>query len=58
MGNTCKPMADSSQCMAKQIQYCKLKKKKKSNVFPSITLNTVNRICKQKIRVLYSINCI
>ena len=25
MGNTCKPMVDSSQCMAKLIQYCKLK---------------------------------
>ena len=25
MGNTCTPMADSSQCMAKPIQYCKVK---------------------------------
>ena len=25
MGNTCTTMADSSQCMAKSIQYCKLK---------------------------------
>ena len=25
MGNTCTPMADSSQCMAKQIQICKVK---------------------------------
>ena len=25
MGNTCTPMADSSQCMAKAIQYCKVK---------------------------------
>ena len=24
MGNTCTPMADSSQCMAKPIQYCKV----------------------------------
>ena len=24
MGNTCTPMVDSSQCMAKQIQYCKV----------------------------------
>ena len=23
MGNTCTPMADSCQCMAKPIQYCK-----------------------------------
>ena len=27
MGNTRVPMADSSQCMAKPIQYCKVKKK-------------------------------
>ena len=26
MGNTCTPMADSCQCMAKSIQYCKVKK--------------------------------
>ena len=25
MGNTCKPMAASNQCMAKPIQYCKVK---------------------------------
>ena len=25
MGNTCTPMADSCQCMAKPIQYCKVK---------------------------------
>ena len=25
MGNTCKPMVDSSQCMAKPIHYCKVK---------------------------------
>ena len=24
MGNTCTPMADSCQCMAKPIQYCKV----------------------------------
>ena len=29
MGNTCTPMEDSSQCMAKSIQYCKVKEKKK-----------------------------
>ena len=28
MGKTCTVMADSSQCMAKPIQYCKVKKKK------------------------------
>ena len=24
MGNTCTPMADSCQCMAKPLQYCKV----------------------------------
>ena len=28
MGNTCTPMADSCQYMAKPIQYCKVKKNK------------------------------
>ena len=28
MGNACTPMVDSCQCMAKPIQYCKVKKKK------------------------------
>ena len=27
MGNTCTPVADSCQCMAKPVQYCKVKKK-------------------------------
>ena len=29
MANTCTPVANSCQCMAKPIQYCKVKKKKK-----------------------------
>ena len=29
MQNTCTPMADSCQCMAKPIQYCKVKKERK-----------------------------
>ena len=29
MGNACTPMVDSCQCMAKPVQYCKVKKKKK-----------------------------
>ena len=29
VGNSCTPMADSCQCMAKPIQYCKVKKKLK-----------------------------
>ena len=31
MGNMCTPVADSCQCMAKQIQCCKVKKKRKSD---------------------------
>ena len=27
IGNSCTPMADSCQCMAKPIQYCEVKKK-------------------------------
>ena len=27
MGNTCTPMVDSCQCMAKPVQYCKVKNK-------------------------------
>ena len=34
MGNTCTPMGDSSQCMAKPIQYCKVKEReKKERIF-------------------------
>ena len=29
IGNSCTPMADSCQCMAKPFQHCKVKKKKK-----------------------------
>ena len=29
IGNSCTPVVDSCQCMAKTIQYCKAKKKKK-----------------------------
>ena len=29
IGNTCTPVADSCQCMAKPIQYCKVKFKRK-----------------------------
>ena len=36
MGNTCTPVTDSCQCMAKPIQYCKVnkqEKKKKKGMF-------------------------
>ena len=32
MGNTCTPVVDSCWCMAKPIQYCKVKKKKDKNL--------------------------
>ena len=31
MGNTCTPVADACWCMAKPIQYCKVKKKNNNN---------------------------
>ena len=31
IGNSCTPMVDSCQCMAKPIQYCKVKKLKKKS---------------------------
>ena len=31
VGNSCTPVVDSCQCMAKPIQYCKVKKKKRSS---------------------------
>ena len=33
MGNTCTPVVDSCQCMAKPIQYCKVKKKERKKAF-------------------------
>ena len=44
MGNTCTPVADSCRCMAKPVQYCKVKKKeKRKEIFPRECLekNTV-----------------
>ena len=32
VGNSCTPVVDSCQCMAKPIQYCKVKKKKKKRM--------------------------
>ena len=34
MGNTCTLMADSSKCMTKPMQYCKVKKKKDMHISP------------------------
>ena len=40
MGSTCTPMVDSSQCMAKPIQCCKVKLKKKNWGFSFSCLQT------------------
>ena len=41
MGNTCTPMADSCQCMAKPIQYCKvISFQLKKNVILKKTMNS------------------
>ena len=44
-GNTCTPMADSSQCMAKPIQYCKVKyiNLKKNTESPAAQFRQVRR---------------
>ena len=55
MGNTCTPMANSCQCMAKPLQYCKVislqlnklkrKKKKEKDAGEVATLATVHTKC-------------
>ena len=47
MGNTCIPVVDSCWCMAKPIQYCKVKKKKKARMMliqDSILFSTFSKI--------------
>ena len=41
MGNTCIPVADSCWYMAKPIQYCKVKKKKKNWCFLTVVLEKI-----------------
>ena len=36
MGNTCTPVADACQCMAKPIQYCKIKNNNNKIIFKKI----------------------
>ena len=48
MGNTSTPVADSCQCMAKPIQYCKvisLQFKKKKVVFTNMVCGNLWRVC-------------
>ena len=54
MGNTCAHMADSCQCMAKLIQYCKVKINKWIKLrFRKNSLNALNQK-KKKNRILHS----
>jgi len=45
MGNICTPVVDSCQCMAKPIQYCKVKKKKEN---PEINSHTYDPLIYKK----------
>ena len=45
MGNTCTPVADSCQCMAKPIQYCKVKNFKNKIIFSLWLLSIVVSMC-------------
>ena len=47
MGNTCTPIEDSSQCMAKPIQHCKVKQTNKQKAFK--TINTVREFIGIKV---------
>ena len=45
VGNSCTPVVDSCQCMAKPIQYCEVKKKKRHmhpNVHHQSILKEIN----------------
>ena len=48
MGNTCTPMADSCQCMAKPIQYCKVKKINKTGKKRYIVILTKTKQCRKE----------
>ena len=53
-GNSCIPMVDSCQCMAKAIQYCKVKLKKKGR---DITLPTKVRLVKAIVFPVVKYGC-
>ena len=55
MGNTYIPMVDSCQCMAKAIQYCKVKLKKKGR---DITLPTKVRLVKAMVFPVVTYGCV
>ena len=48
VGNSCTPVVDSCQCMAKSIQYCKVKKFKKTKLLSTSAL--------KKIKIEYKLN--
>ena len=51
IGNTCTPMADSCWCMAKPIQYCKVKLKKKRKIIISWLQSPLAVILEHKNRI-------
>ena len=60
IGNTCTPMADACWCMAKPIQYCKVKKKKKI-FFQRLKFKKKKRernfLCLETINIGHKPNC-
>ena len=51
MGNTCKPVADSCWCVAKPIQYCKVKKKKLTLANTTHILNAKYKECSNYLTI-------
>ena len=49
MGNTCIPVVDSFRYIAKPLQYCKVKKKKKSRLSPPLFPEKVRRLSSYSI---------
>ena len=45
VGNSCTPVVDSCQCMAKPVQYCKVKKKKIKKKINPIVGFVANYLC-------------
>ena len=52
MGNTCKPMADSFQCMTKSTTIKKLKKKKQQ-LEPYVEQQTGSKLGKEYVKAIY-----
>ena len=48
VGNSCTPVADSCQCMAKPIQYCKVKKKKRYLLLGRKAMTNLDSVLKSR----------